>query len=66
MNGPLSAIYRNGDSTWSLATEAELAAGLAWWRAEIEAGRAQAFLSARELRRKEVGQTSAVCAQKPS
>lgn len=65
VNGPLTAVYRNGDSTWSLATEAELAAGLTWWKAEIAAGRAQAFLSAREQRRKEVGQTSAVCAQKP-
>ena len=65
VNGPLAAVYRNGDSTWSLATEAELAAGLTWWKAEIAAGRAQAFLSAREQRRKEVGQTSAVCAQKP-
>ena len=65
VNGPFSEIYRNGDSTWSLATEAELAAGLAWWKKEVDAGRAQEFLSARERTRKAVGQTSAVFAQKP-
>ena len=69
VNGPLSKVYRSGDSTWALATEAELDAGLEWWKGEIEAGRAEGFLAAREERRRAVGQTSAVCAvraQKPA
>ena len=66
VNGPLSKVYRAGDSTWSLATEAELDAGLEWWKGEIEAGRAEGFLAAREERRGAVGQTSAVRAQKPA
>ena len=32
-------VFRNGDSTWSLALEEELDAGLKWWKGEIDAGR---------------------------
>jgi ubiquinone/menaquinone biosynthesis C-methylase UbiE len=65
IQGPFSKVFRDGDSTWSAATEEELAAGLAWWKAEIAAGRAKAFFAEREERRAVVGQTSAVTGQKP-
>ena len=32
-------VFRNGDSTWSLALDEELDAGLKWWKGEIDAGR---------------------------
>jgi ubiquinone/menaquinone biosynthesis C-methylase UbiE len=64
--GPFLVDFRNGDSTWSLATAEELEAGLAWYRKEIfDAGRAQAFLDEREAIRAKVGQTTSVAAFKP-
>jgi ubiquinone/menaquinone biosynthesis C-methylase UbiE len=65
INGPLSKVFRDGDSTWSAASEEELEAGLAWWKGELDAGRGEAFLAEREERRAVVGQTSAVAGQKP-
>jgi ubiquinone/menaquinone biosynthesis C-methylase UbiE len=64
IEGPFSEVYRAADSTWALASDEELAAGLAWWRTEIEAGRAQTFLQEREKTREQVGQTTAVTATK--
>ena len=32
LEGPFSEQFRNSDSTWALATEEELEAGLQWWR----------------------------------
>ena len=65
IDGPFSKTYRDGDSTWSAAGDEELEAGLKWWDGEINAGRAESFFAEREARRAAVGQTSAVCGQKP-
>ena len=65
IQGPFSKVFRDGDSTWSAATEEELEAGLAWWKSVVDAGEAEAFLAEREARRAVVGQTSAVTGQKP-
>jgi len=55
--GPLREAWRNGDSTWSLTTPAELASALAQVQAMETAGTAADFISSRELRRARVGQT---------
>ena len=60
--GPFDEVFRNGDSTWSLASEAELEAGLKWWRAKLDSGDGEAFLREREELRKAIGQTSSIIA----
>jgi len=49
----------------ALASEDELAAGLAGLRAKIEAGTAASWLAEREAARATVGQTTTVVATKP-
>lgn len=63
--GPFSKIYRDGDSTWSVASDEELRTGLEWWKNEIKHGRAELFFAEREKKRKIIGQTSSVTSQKP-
>jgi hypothetical protein len=63
-HGPFEETFRNGDSTWSLATPSELEAGLKWWRTVVDAGGAEAYLEEREAVRARVGQTTAVIATK--
>jgi ubiquinone/menaquinone biosynthesis C-methylase UbiE len=65
LEGPFSQIYRNADSTWSLASEQELEVGLAWWRGQIDAGTAADFVERREATRQQVGQTTCVTSVKP-
>lgn len=65
IEGPFKPAFRNADSTWALATEQELAAGLRMLREKIEAGEAEAWLAEREALRAEVGQTTTVIATKP-
>ena len=60
--GPFDEVFRNSDSGWSLATDAQLKAGLEWWRAELDAGNGDAFMQERETMRKAVGQTSSIIA----
>ena len=64
IEGPFNPAFRNADSTWSLATEAELEKGLAMLRAKIDAGEADAWLAEREALRAKVGQTTTVVAVK--
>ena len=64
LNGPLEIVFRNGDSTWSLARPQELEAGQIWWKKKLEAGTASAFIEEREKERARVGQTSCVWATK--
>lgn len=63
--GPLSTEWRAGDSTWSLATESELAQALDNVKAWLEDGRMTGFLAERERRRVAVGQTTFLAARKP-
>ena len=62
--GPLSEAWRTGDSTWSLASDAELAGA----RQRVEQmnleGTMQAYLDERETKRLEIGQSTFVCGRK--
>ena len=49
INAPLSAKFRDGDSTWALARPQELEAGLKWWQKKIDDGSAAAFIEEREI-----------------
>ena len=62
VSGPFRESWRNGDSTWSLATPLELERGLAEHFARVEAGDAERFLAEREELRARVGQTTTVTA----
>jgi ubiquinone/menaquinone biosynthesis C-methylase UbiE len=59
-SGPFDKSWRNGDSLWSLATEAELAAGLGTLRELHERGEAEAFMLERDRLRQTVGQSVTV------
>ena len=63
--GPLSAAWRAGDSTWSLATEEELSHAIDDVTTRIENGGMPAFLEAAEQRRAEIGQTTFLAIRKP-
>ncbi len=63
--GPLSAAWRAGDSTWSLATEEELSHAIDDVTSRIETGGMAAFLEAAEQRRAEIGQTTFLAVRKP-
>lgn len=63
--GPLSPAWRAGDSTWSLATEEELAHALEEVGSRIEDGSMAAFVDDREKLRAEFGQTTFLIARKP-
>lgn len=64
LEGAFTAEYRASDSSWSMASEAELAAGLATLRATLDAGEGAAFLEEREAARTAGGQTTVVIARK--
>lgn len=64
--GPLSESWRAGDSTWGLASEAELDAAQRRVEHLRRAGLMGGYLEAREARRRHVGQTTFVCARKDS
>jgi SAM-dependent methyltransferase len=55
-HGPENATWREGDSSWSLATEPELQAALKHLEELHEAGEADAYVRRHDLRRAEVGQ----------
>jgi 2-aminoethylphosphonate-pyruvate transaminase len=63
--GPLSAAWRAGDSSWSLATEDELAQALDTVTSKLEDGSMAAFQEEREQLRAKIGQTTFVVARKP-
>lgn len=62
--GPLKESWRAGDSTWSLATDEEIDSA----RRQVETmntdGSIEAYLAARENMRREVGQSTFICARK--
>ncbi len=61
--GPLSESYREGDSTWSLATEEELAQALERLRKMNQDGSISDYLESRERLRHNIGQTTFVFAR---
>jgi len=61
---PFEEQFRNCDSTWSLASSDELAAGLAWWQQMHDDGHAQDFVNYREDMRAIIGQTTTVASIK--
>jgi len=63
--GPLSAAWRAGDSSWSLATEEELTQALDTVTSKLKEGSMAAFLEEREQLRAKIGQTTFVVARKP-
>jgi ubiquinone/menaquinone biosynthesis C-methylase UbiE len=64
--GPLKQGYRDGDSTWALATEGQLERALERVRRMNREGEMQRYLQDREALRKEIGQTTFVFARKPN
>lgn len=62
--GPLKKAYRDGDSTWSLATEEELSAGLDRVRHMNAQDEMQQYLESRENLRRHIGQTTSIYAYK--
>jgi len=64
LEGPFDERFRNADSTWSLATEAELESGLTMLRRKIDNGTAEKWLHEREELRAQIGQTTTVIVSK--
>jgi SAM-dependent methyltransferase len=62
--GPLKEEWRAGDSTWSLATDAELDAARERVDRMHEDGTIDQFLAKREALRRKVGQSTFLCARK--
>ena len=62
--GPLSDEWRAGDSTWTLASAAELAEACERVEQMDGEGTMEGFLAERERRRKLVGQSTVVCGRK--
>lgn len=63
--GPLSEVWRAGDSTWPLTTEEELSLALDNVRSRLEDGSMAGFVEEREQRRAKIGQTTFLAARKP-
>ncbi|MDA0767249.1 MAG: class I SAM-dependent methyltransferase [Verrucomicrobia bacterium] len=63
--GPLKPAWRAGDSSWSLATEEELAHALDEVKSRLDDGTMARFINDREKRRAELGQTTFLIARKP-
>jgi 2-aminoethylphosphonate-pyruvate transaminase len=63
--GPLSAAWRAGDSSWSLTTEEELAHAVETVTSRLEDGSMAAFVEEREQLRAKIGQTTFLAARKP-
>jgi hypothetical protein len=62
--GPLHKAWRAGDSTWSLASDAELTSACQRVEEMNAEGEMQAYLEQRERRRLDFGQSTFVCALK--
>ena len=63
--GPLSAAWRAGDSTWSLATDEELSQAIGTVTSKLEDGSMAAFIEEREQLRAKIGQTTFLAVRKP-
>lgn len=64
--GPLSAAWRAGDSTWSLTSDAELAEAMQRVERMNAEGTMQAYLDQRENERLDTGQSTFVYGRKTS
>lgn len=62
--GPLNKAYRDGDSTWALATEEELETALERVRNMNKQGKMTQYLESRENLRRHIGQTTFIYAYK--
>lgn len=62
--GPLNEAWRAGDSTWSLATDAELTAAQERVERMNRDGTMQAWLEAREETRRSLGQSTFICGRR--
>jgi len=65
VEGPFKKQFRDGDSTWAMATEDELAEGLAAHRKRIQDKTIDAWMAEREELRKTFGQSVFICFYKP-
>jgi ubiquinone/menaquinone biosynthesis C-methylase UbiE len=63
--GPLSASWRRGDSTWSLASEAELKAMIDTVTGLKERGDLDAYVAEHDARRPHIGQVTFMAARRP-
>lgn len=66
LRGPLDPTWRQGDSIWALATDAEVARAEARIRALEAAGQLETYFGEQDGRRPAVGQTTFVSAAKKS
>jgi ubiquinone/menaquinone biosynthesis C-methylase UbiE len=66
LRGPLKSEWRDGDSTWSLASESELSTAMKSVEEMNGDGKMQSYIDDREERRRQVGQTTSIFASKPS
>ena len=65
LKGPLLEHWRNGDSTWSLATEKELNIALERINRMTHDDTIHAYIKQREALRRDIGQTTFIIANKP-
>jgi SAM-dependent methyltransferase len=63
--GPLEKVFRDGDSTWALASEQELASALNFIETKAKNGTLQAYFEKRDALRKRIGQTTFLVFRKP-
>jgi SAM-dependent methyltransferase len=63
--GPLSASWRRGDSTWSLASETELDAMIDTVTGLMERGELDAYMAEHDARRPHIGQITFMAARRP-
>jgi ubiquinone/menaquinone biosynthesis C-methylase UbiE len=63
--GPLRQEWRDGDSSWAVVEEAELAKAISETERMLADGSMDAFLAEREERRRQVGQGTFVIGRKP-
>lgn len=64
IEGPFKQEFRDGDSTWSLATPEELNQGLDWLRKKIDCNEAESYLKQREELRGQLGHLTSLVAYK--
>lgn len=66
LEGPLSASWRRGDSTWSLVSETELAAMVDTMTDLKERGALDAYVAEHDARRPHIGQVTFIAARLPA
>jgi ubiquinone/menaquinone biosynthesis C-methylase UbiE len=63
--GPLKSAWRDGDSTWALASDTELASALKYVEELNDQDKMKGYLQTREQQRLEVGQSTSIVSFKP-